>query len=124
MENYLYTKNNFNQNQNPFWIKYESLIQKMSKEEINFVAKQESVIKAKESLISVFIDYLFEKEKNNFILTELSKSVTENYLTEIEKASSNYISRAESLENENLLLKKKIEELLKGTKNDNAATTK
>ena len=124
MENYLYTKNNFNQNQNPFWIKYESLIQKMSKEEINFVAKQESVIKAKESLISVFIDYLFEKEKNNFILTELSKSVTENYLTEIEKASSNYISRAESLENENLLLKKKIEELLKGTKNDNEATTK
>ena len=122
MENYLYTKNNFNQNQNPFWLKYESLIQKMSKEEINFVAKQESVIKAKESLISVFIDYLFEKEKNNFILTELSKSVTENYLTEIEKASSNYISRAESLENENILLKKKIEELLKGTKNDDTTT--
>lgn len=122
MENYLYTKNNFNQNQNPFWLKYESLIQKMSKEEINFVAKQESVIKAKESLISVFIDYLFEKEKNNFILTELSKSVTENYLTEIEKASTNYISRAETLENENILLKKKIEELLKGTKNDDTTT--
>jgi hypothetical protein len=48
---------------NPFWIKYEDIIRNMSKEELNFVNKQESVILAKQNLISVFIDYLFEKKK-------------------------------------------------------------
>jgi hypothetical protein len=113
MNNY-FNDNLYKNYTNPFWIKYEDIIRNMSKEELNFVNKQESVILAKQNLISVFIDYLFEKEKNNFIaISEISKQVAENYLNEIQKASSNYVSKNEILENENAELKKRIEELLK-----------
>jgi regulator of replication initiation timing len=55
-----------------------------------------------------------KKKKNNFIaISEISKQVAENYLNEIQKASSNYVSKNEILENENAELKKRIEELLK-----------
>lgn len=112
---------------NPFWIKYENLISNMSKEELNFIAKQEKVILAKSNLMNTFIDYLFEKEKNNFITTDEAKKITEIYLSEIKNASEQYINRTESLENENAELKKYIEELLKkGVKpdeNKQSATT-
>jgi RNase adaptor protein for sRNA GlmZ degradation len=112
---------------NPFWIKYENLISNMSKEELNFIAKQEKVILAKSNLMNTFIDYLFEKEKNNFITTDEAKQITEIYLSEIKNASEQYINRTESLENENAELKKYIEELLKkGVKpdeNKQSATT-
>lgn len=113
MNNY-FNDNLYKNYTNPFWIKYEDIIRNMSKEELSFVNKQESVILAKQNLISVFIDYLFEKEKNNFIaVSEISKQVAESYLAEIQKASSNYVSKNEILENENAELKKRIEELLK-----------
>lgn len=110
-----FANDNFYRNSmNPFWIKYEDIIKNMSREEINFVNKQESVITAKQNLISLFIDYLFERERNNFIaVSDITKQVAENYLAEIQKASSSYVSQNEMLQNENAELKKRIEELLK-----------
>jgi hypothetical protein len=115
--------NSFKSQTNSFWIKYEEIISKMSKEELTYISKQENVINAKNNLINTFIDYLFDREKNNFISSsDMAKSVADDYINNIQLASSNYVSRTELLENENAELKKKISELLsKGDvkKNDN-----
>lgn len=115
--------NSFKSQTNSFWLKYEEIISKMSKEELTYISKQENVINAKNNLINTFIDYLFDREKNNFISSsDMAKSVADDYINNIQLASSNYVSRAELLENENAELKKKISELLsKGDvkKNDN-----
>jgi hypothetical protein len=115
--------NSFKSQTNSFWIKYEEIISKMSKEELTYISKQENVINAKNNLINTFIDYLFDREKNNFISSsDMAKSVADDYIHNIQLASSNYVSRTELLENENAELKKKISELLsKGDvkKNDN-----
>ena len=115
--------NSFKSQTNSFWLKYEEIISKMSKEELTYISKQENVINAKNNLINTFIDYLFDREKNNFISSsDMAKSVADDYINNIQLASSNYVSRTELLENENAELKKKISELLsKGDvkKNDN-----
>lgn len=119
--------NSFKSQTNSFWLKYEEIISKMSKEELTYISKQENVINAKNNLINTFIDYLFDREKNNFISSsDMAKSVADDYINNIQLASSNYVSRTELLENENAELKKKISELLsKGDvkKNDNKQIT-
>ena len=56
---------------NSYWGNYDSMIKEMSNDQKNFVGKQDEVKNAKNLLISAFIDYLFEQNKNNFVRVKL-----------------------------------------------------
>ena len=108
--------NNFNNYQilnNSYWIKYNNLIQHMSQEQKIFVSKQESVLEAKQNLMSSFLDYLFEREKSNFInSSDEAKRISDIYIESIKIAADKYVTRNEELEKENAELKHKIQQLL------------
>lgn len=98
---------------NSLWTKYDNLINSLSNEQKVFVSKQKNVIQAKENLLSAFIDYLFEQNKNSFVLVnDTAKNLADNYILAIQKASESYVTKSEELEKENTELKKKIQQLM------------
>lgn len=112
------------QMQNPLWQKYEKVINEMSSEQKNYVGKHEKVLQSKQIMISAFIDYLFEQNKNTFAASsDNAKQIINNYIADIEDASKGYISRAEQLEKENQELKEQLKFLIKGDKNAQDTTT-
>lgn len=109
---------------NNYWNKYDSVIKELSNEQKTFVGKQKSVLSAKQNLMSAFIDYLFEQQKNNFVLaSETAKNLADEYISAIQKAASGYVTHQEELEKENADLKKQLQQLMldfgeKNGKND------
>lgn len=98
---------------NSYWNKYNNLIKTMSSEQRVFVSKQQSVLEAKQNLVSTFIDYLFEKEKNSFInSSEEAKRISDFYIDAVKEAADKYVTRNEELEKENADLKKQLKQLL------------
>lgn len=105
--------NNFSILNNSYWNKYNNLIKNMSNEQRIFVAKQQSVLEAKQNLISTFIDYLFERDKNSFTnSSDEAKRISDIYIDTVKDAADKYVTRNEELEKENQELKAKIEQLL------------
>lgn len=119
--------NNFQIN-NSYWSRYNSMIQDMSSEQRIFVSKQESVIEAKQNLMTTFIDYLFEREKTSFVnSSEDYKKISDKYLDTVKEAADRYVTRNEELEKENTELKKQLKQLMldfEGKNNENKCTTK
>lgn len=126
--------NNFNLNferyqlNNSYWNKYEQILSSMSSEQKVFVSKQESVLLAKQNLISAFIDYLFEQHKATFInSSDNAKALADDYFESINKAAASYVSKSEQLEQENEELKKQLKQLMldfnKREKNGNSTST-
>lgn len=108
---------------NNYWNKYNNLINTMSYEQKAFVGKQENVLQAKQKLITMFIDYLFEQYKSSFVnSSDMAHSLADEYFDAVSKAAEKYITRSDLLEQENAELKKEVEALKKGIKNDNSAT--
>lgn len=104
--------NNF-QNNNSYWVRYNSMIQDMSSEQRIFVSKQDSVIEAKQNLMTTFIDYLFEREKNSFVnSSDEYKKISDKYLDVVKEAADRYVTRNEELEKENIELKKQLKQLM------------
>lgn len=98
---------------NSYWGNYDSMIKEMSNDQKNFVGKQDEVKNAKNLLISAFIDYLFEQNKNNFVSTsEIAKKLADDYINTVKNALNNYETRSERLEKENADLRKQIQQLL------------
>lgn len=119
--------NNFQIN-NSYWSRYNSMIQDMSSEQRIFVSKQESVIEAKQNLMSTFIDFLFERDKASFVnSSDEAKKIADDYLDKIKEAADRYVTRNEELEKENTELKKQLKQLMldfEGKNNENKCTTK
>ena len=98
---------------NSYWQKYNDLLKNMSGEQRIFVSKQESVLAAKQNLMSTFIDYLFEREKNSFINSgDTAKNIADSYIESVKDAADRYVTRNEQLEKENAELKKQLQQLM------------
>lgn len=98
---------------NSYWQRYDNLVSQMSSEQRTFVSKQKSVLDAKQSLMSTFIDFLFEREKASFVnSSDDAKKIADNYLNAIKEASERYVTRNEELEKENMELKKQLKQLM------------
>lgn len=127
-DNYLFNRNlNQFEINNSYWQKYDSLLNSMSSEQKIFVSKQEEVIKSKQILISAFIDYLFEQNKNSFIATsDLAKKLADDYYNCVSQAASGFVTHSEQLEKENEELKRQLKQLLSKSegKNDNRNSAK
>lgn len=98
---------------NSYWAKYNNMIKDMSSEQRIFVSKQNSVIEAKQNLMSTFIEYLFEREKASFVnSSDDARKIADIYLDTVKDASTRYVTRNEELEKENNELKKQIKQLM------------
>lgn len=111
---------NFNPNfehynfSNSYWDKYNKILKDLSIEQKIFVSKQKNVLQAKQNLMSSFIDYLFEQNKNIFVMAnDSAKTLADEYINAITKASEDYVSHQEQLEKENAKLEKEKNELEK-----------
>ena len=110
---------------NSVWKTYQDVVMGMSVEQRNWVQKQETVINAKQEMFAIFLDYLFENNRDAFVnaYDGKYKSIVDNYIDTIRKAADSYVSRAEVLEKENAELREKIKEFLsKEQKHDTMAT--
>ena len=124
--------NDFRLNQfqpyNNYWTKYDQVVRDLSNEQKSFVNKQKNVLAAKQNLMSVFIDYLFEQQKNNFIVaSDQAKNLADDYINAIQKAANGYVTHQEELEKENADLKKQLQQLMLDfgeSKNGNGKATK
>ena len=108
-------------NNSTYWTKYENILNGMSAEQRQYIAKNEDVINKKEVMLNAFLDYLFEQYKDSFVSVQngIYKPIADEYIESVKAAGETYISRSEQLENENAELKKKLKELLEKGKNDN-----
>ena len=111
---------------NSIWQKYEDIVSTMSVEQRTFVQKQESVINSKQEMFAIFLDYLFELNRDAFVnaFNGKYKSIVDNYITTIQQAADSYVTRAENLEKENAELREKLKQFLAKEKanNDTMAT--
>lgn len=108
-------------NNSTYWVKYDNILNGMSNEQKQFVAKNEEVKKKKGVMINAFIDYLFEQYKDSFVSVQdgAYKPIADDYIESVKKAGDSYVSRAEQLENENEQLKRQLKELMEKEKKGN-----
>lgn len=106
------------QQKSAYWKRYDDTVAAMSAEQRNWVGKQKEVIDAKNTMLSVFFDYLFETHKEAFVAVGDGqyKTVVDSYINTIQKAADSYVSRAETLEKENEELRMQIKQLLQKEK--------
>lgn len=118
--------NNFEQFSPTVWNKYDSVVKDLSNEQKIFVGKQKNVITAKQNLMTAFIDYLFEVNKNNFVMASpVATNLADEYINAISKAAGAYISHNDELEKENAELKKQLQQFMnmEGKKDGKNKTT-
>lgn len=104
--------------QSTYWKRYDDTIAAMSGEQRAWVARQEEVINAKQVMFNVFLDYLFEANKDAFVSVGDGKykGIVDSYIDTIQKAAEGYVSRAESLEKENEELRQQLKMMLEREK--------
>lgn len=104
--------------QSAYWKRYDDTVSAMSAEQRAWVGKQEAVIAAKQNMFGVFLDYLFEVNKDAFVSVGDGqyKSVVDAYIDTLQKAADGYVSRAESLEKENEELRRQLKQILEREK--------
>lgn len=104
--------------QSAYWKRYDDTIAAMSGEQRAWVARQEEVINAKQVMFSVFLDYLFEANKDAFVSVGDGKykGIVDSYIDTIQKSADGYVSRAESLERENEELRQQLKMMLEREK--------
>lgn len=103
------------QNKSSSWRRFDDTVNAMSVEQRAWVCKQESVIKAENAMMSSFLEYLFNQNREAFVSVQDGKyaRLVEDYISEIQKIADGYISRSELLEKENAALKEKLKMLEK-----------
>lgn len=93
------------------WNHLKDLTSKMSDEQISWTLKQDSVKATWEALKTSFDSWLFERFKEEFSQVKAYQPLIESYISSIGISAEAFGQRARSLEEENLALKKKLEEL-------------
>lgn len=108
-------------NNSTYWNKYDSLLNGMSAEQKQFVAKNENVMKKKTVMLNAFLDYLFEQYKDSFVSVQngIYKPIAEEYIESVKAAGDSYITRSEQLETENEELRKQLKALMEKGKVEN-----
>ena len=108
-----------------YWRRYEDIVNSMSAEQRNWVQKQNSVIEAKQGMFAIFLEYLFEQNRDAFVSVGEGKfrTIVDSYIDTVQKTADSFVSRADKLEKENEELKEQLKRFLeKGGTNESMAT--
>ena len=116
-----------NSNNIGYWNRLTDYISKFSTDQLKFIDNNQQVIKAHNDMLNTFVQYLFEKNKDDFAAFDEFRPVCDTYIDCVIKTASEYDDKVSEALNENAELKKKLKEYEKriaeveGTKNGHKA---
>lgn len=117
-----------NSNNIGYWNRLTDYISKFSTDQLKFIDNNQQVIKAHNDMLNTFVQYLFEKNKDDFAAFDEFRPVCDTYIDCVIKTASEYDDKVSEALNENAELKNKLKEYEKriaeveGTKNGHKAT--
>ena len=95
------------------WQRLQDNLSRMSNEQIAFIDKDPDCVAKKTSMNSVFIEWLFEKYKNDFVQVSQFNSIANEYVDCIITKADDFSKRQANLVQDNENLRKELEELRK-----------
>ena len=116
-----------NSNNIGYWNRLTDYISKFSADQLKFIDNNQQVIKAHNDMLNTFVQYLFEKNKDDFAAFDEFRPVCDTYIDCVIKTASEYDDKVSEALNENAELKNKLKEYEKriaeveGTKNGHKA---
>ena len=116
-----------NSNNIGYWNRLTDYISKFSTDQLKFIDNNQQVIKAHNDMLNTFVQYLFEKNKDDFAAFDEFRPVCDMYIDCVIKTASEYDDKVSEALNENAELKNKLKEYEKriaeveGTKNGHKA---
>ena len=116
-----------NSNNIGYWNRLTDYISKFSTDQLKFIDNNQQVIKAYNDMLNTFVQYLFEKNKDDFAAFDEFRPVCDTYIDCVIKTASEYDDKVSEALNENAELKNKLKEYEKriaeveGTKNGHKA---
>lgn len=116
-----------NSNNVGYWNRLTDYISKFSTDQLKFIDNNQQVIKAHNDMLNTFVQYLFEKNKDDFAAFDEFRPVCDTYIDCVIKTASEYDDKVSEALNENAELKNKLKEYEKriaeveGTKNGHKA---
>lgn len=116
-----------NSNNIGYWNRLTDYISKFSADQLKFIDNNQQVIKAHNDMLNTFVQYLFEKNKDDFAAFDEFRPVCDTYIDCVIKTASEYDDKVSEALNENAELKNKLKEYekriaeLEGTKNGHKA---
>lgn len=93
------------------WQRLNDLIGHMSAEQLAYVQSAPKAVQKKKELNALFIEWLFELHKNEFVQVEPFNAEARTYVDVIEATASEFSERNKNLAEENEALKAEIERL-------------
>lgn len=122
IQNHSFTNSN-----NGYWNRLTDYISKFSTDQLKFIDNNQEVIKAHNDMLNTFVQYLFEKNKDDFAAFDEFRPVCDTYIDCVIKTASEYDNKVSEALSENAELKNKLKEYEKriaeveGTKNGHKA---
>lgn len=122
IQNHSFTNSN-----NSYWNRLTDYISKFSTDQLKFIDNNQQVIKAHNDMLNTFVQYLFEKNKDDFAAFDEFRPICDTYIDCVIKTASEYDDKVSEALNENVELKNKLKEYEKriaeveGTKNGRKA---
>lgn len=116
-----------NSNNIGYWNRLTDYISKFSTDQLKFIDNNQQVIKAHNDMLNTFVEYLFEKNKDDFAAFDEFRPVCDTYIDCVIKTASEYDNKVSEALSENAELKNKLKEYEKriaeveGTKNGHKA---
>lgn len=116
-----------NSNNIGYWNRLTDYISKFSTDQLKFIDNNQQVIKAHNDMLNTFVQYLFEKNKDDFAAFDEFRPVCDTYIDCVIKTASEYDDKVSEALSENAELKNKLKEYEKriaeveGTKNGHKA---
>ena len=95
----------------PVWQLFNDIFAKMSPEQAAYVQANSKAVQAKKDLNKLFIEYMFERYKNDFAADPRFEQEARRYVDCIESAAAEFSERNKNLAEENEALKAEIERL-------------
>lgn len=104
---------NNNKTKASVWQRFDEVVGRMSPEQINYVNTNPESVKARENLMDMFVNWLFEVHKNEFVAIPQFKELADGYVDTIVSTSQEYLNKQREVLLENERLRAEIEELKK-----------
>ena len=99
-----------NSNNIGYWNRLTDYISKFSTDQLKFIDNNQQVIKAHNDMLNTFVQYLFEKNKDDFAAFDEFRPVCDTYIDCVIKTASEYDDKVSEALNENAELKNKLKE--------------
>lgn len=97
----------------PVWQRMTDHLLKMSPEQITYINNDATVLKKKQDLNATFIEWLFEKHKNEFVSYPVFEKLSQDYVDSVILSGEDYAKKQATIQQDNLALRKEVEELRK-----------